>query len=219
MGVPSAMIRFSLRISPRMAVLDLSRWNLFSILRIIMAKKKTSKLAVTTKHERPSWDEYFMNVAELIGSRGTCDRGRSGCVIVRNKQILVTGYVGAPVGLPHCDEVGHEMHTVKNADGTVSEHCVRTNHAEENAIAQAAKLGISVEGATLYCHMVPCYTCAKLLINAGIKKVISLKDYHRSTRTKEIFTQSGIKLQIMRAEIEDYKADRFAKITPNHNAC
>ncbi len=162
-----------------------------------------------TKNKRPSWDEYFMNIAELVGSRGTCSRGRSGCVVVKDKRILVTGYVGSPVGLPHCDDEGHEMHKVVNDDGTMSEHCIRTAHAEQNAIAQAAKIGIPLEGATLYCHMTPCYTCAKILINAGIKKIISSKDYHASKRPKEVFEQSGVKLQILDPEIEDYKKDRF----------
>lgn len=166
-----------------------------------------------TNHKRPSWDEYFMNIAELVGSRATCSRGRSGCVIVREKRILVTGYVGSPIGLPHCDEVGHEMHKILNDDDTESEHCVRTAHAEQNAIAQAAKIGISVDGSTLYCHMVPCYICAKILINSGIRKVVSLKDYHRSQRSKEIFEQSGVKLVIMDNNIEDYSDDRFVKKT------
>jgi dCMP deaminase len=163
-----------------------------------------------TEHHRPSWDEYFMSIAELVGSRGTCSRGRSGCVIVRDKRILVTGYVGSPAGIAHCDDVGHEMHRVINDNSSESEHCIRTAHAEQNAVAQAAKLGISVDGGTLYCHMTPCYTCAKILINSGIKKVISLKDYHASSQSKKIFEQSGVKLQIMNTEVEDYKNDRFA---------
>ncbi|MEK7585447.1 MAG: cytidine/deoxycytidylate deaminase family protein [Patescibacteria group bacterium] len=163
-----------------------------------------------TEPHRPTWDEYFMSIAELVGSRGTCSRGRSGCVIVRDKRILVTGYVGSPAGLPHCDDVGHEMNRVLNEDGTESEHCVRTAHAEQNAVAQAAKLGVSIDGSVLYCHMVPCYICAKILINSGIKKVIALKDYHRSQRTKEIFAEAGVKLQILNKEVEDYKQDRFA---------
>lgn len=158
----------------------------------------------TEKYQRPSWDEYFMSIAELVGSRATCSRGRSGCVIVRDKRILVTGYVGSPVGEPHCDEVGHEMHKVINDDATESEHCVRTAHAEQNAISQAAKLGISIDGATLYCHMTPCYTCAKMLINAGIKKVIVLKDYHRGKRSQDIFEHSGVVFQLLTNEIEDY---------------
>lgn len=168
-------------------------------------------------YERPSWDEYFMNIAELVGSRGTCSRGRSGCVIVRDKRILVTGYVGSPAGLPHCDDVGHEMHKVTGDDGVVSEHCVRTAHAELNAIAQAAKVGVSVDGSTVYCHMVPCYTCAKTIINAGIKKVVALKDYHRSQRTKEVFAEGGVKLNILTRETEDYKNDRFTAKDGHHS--
>jgi len=151
-----------------------------------------------------------MNIAELVGSRGTCSRGRSGCVVVRDKRILVTGYVGSPAGLPHCDDVGHEMHKVVRDNGVESEHCVRTAHAEQNAIAQAAKLGMSVDGATLYCHMVPCYTCTKMLINAGIKKVVALHDYHSSQRSKEVFKEAGVKLQLLNPEVEDYRRDRFA---------
>jgi dCMP deaminase len=149
-----------------------------------------------------------MSIAELVGSRATCGRGRSGCVIVKDKRILVTGYVGSPMGLPHCDEVGHEMHRVVHEDGSESEHCIRTAHAEQNGIAQAARIGISVDGATVYCHMTPCYVCAKILINAGIKKVVALKDYHASKRSKEIFEQSGVKLHIMKPEVENYASDK-----------
>ena len=166
------------------------------------------------KRHRPSWDEYFMSIAELVGSRATCSRGRSGCVIVRDKRILVTGYVGSPAGLPHCDEVGHEMHKILNDDGTESEHCVRTAHAEQNAISQAAKLGVLIDGSTLYCHMTPCYSCAKSIINSGIKKVIVLKDYHRGNRTKEVFMQSGVKFQALTAEIEDYSDKPVRNVFP-----
>lgn len=148
-----------------------------------------------------------MNIAELVGSRATCARGRSGCVVTRDKRILVTGYVGSPAGLAHCDDIGHEMHRVIGDDGKESEHCIRTAHAEQNAIAQAAKLGISVDGATLYCHMVPCYVCAKILINAGIKKVVALKDYQRSQRSKEVFVEAGVKLQLLNNTVEDYQED------------
>lgn len=160
------------------------------------------------KYVRPSWDEYFMSIAELVGSRGTCARGRSGCVIVRDRQILVTGYVGSPKGMEHCDEVGHEMSKVINDDGQISEHCIRTVHAEQNAIAQAAKLGVSLERATLYCHMTPCYVCAKLMINAGVIKVIANKDYHRGSKTKDLFKQSSVSFQLLNPEVEDYKNDK-----------
>ena len=143
--------------------------------------------------ERPSWDEYFMEIARAVAKRATCDRGRSGCVIAKDKRVVSTGYAGSPPGLPHCDEVGHEMHMVTNVDGTQSEHCIRTTHAEQNAIAQAARFGISLDGATLYCRMAPCYTCAKIVITVGIKKVVVEKDYHASKRSKEIFKYSYTK--------------------------
>lgn len=158
----------------------------------------------TSPHVRPSWDEYFMKICEVVGERATCDRGRSGCVIVRDKRILVTGYVGAPARVAHCDEAGHEIHTVVQEDGTQSKHCIRTTHAEQNAIANAARSGTAVEGATLYCHMAPCYTCAKILINSGITRVVANKDYHAARRSKEVFAEAGVELVILHNEMEVY---------------
>jgi dCMP deaminase len=153
---------------------------------------------------RPSWDEYFVEIMKTVGNRGTCDRGRSGCVIVKDKRIISTGYVGSPAGCKHCDESGHEMHTVVQEDGTESRHCIRTAHAEENAIVQAAKVGVSTDGATLYCKMSPCYTCAKMIINAGIKRVVALNDYHAGKRSREIFKEAGIKYELLNDQIEAY---------------
>lgn len=158
-----------------------------------------------SEYKRPSWDEYFISIAELVGSRGTCDRGRSGCVAVKNKRILVTGYVGSPAGLPHCDDVGHEMHKVIKEDGVESKHCIRTIHAEQNAITQAAKIGIALDGATFYCRMVPCYVCAKLFINCGVKRVVAKKDYHAAKETKRVFREAGIELVILEKEMEKYE--------------
>lgn len=155
-------------------------------------------------HIRPSWDEYFLQMADMVGTRGTCDRGKAGCVITLNKRIVSTGYVGAPVGLPHCDEVGHEMHTVTQEDGTTSRHCIRTAHAEQNAINNAARVGQAIEGSTLYCKMIPCYKCGQSIINTGIVRVVALKDYHSSSRTKEIFKEAGIEFEIL-GEMETYK--------------
>lgn len=154
---------------------------------------------------RPTWDEYFMEVANTIAKRATCDRGQSGCVIARNKQILVTGYVGSPVGFPHCDEVGHLFKKVIHEDGSVTNHCVRTVHAEQNAICQAARLGIALEGATLYCRMTPCRTCAMLIINCGIKRVVCEKKYHAGQESEEMFNQAHITLDYMNEEIMAYK--------------
>lgn len=166
--------------------------------------KTNEKKAENKKYLRPSWDGYFMSIAEMAGTRATCDRGRSGCVIVRDRRILCTGYVGSPVGLSHCDDIGHEMHTVIAEDGTTSKHCIRTSHAEMNAIANAAKLGISLDGATMYCHMTPCYTCAKIIINTGIKRIVAKIDYHASQRSKEIFDEAGIAFELLNNEIQKY---------------
>jgi len=153
---------------------------------------------------RPTWDEYFMEVAHTIAKRASCDRGRSGCVIARDKQILVTGYVGSPRGLPHCDEVGHLFKQVTHEDGRVSQHCVRTVHAEQNAICQAARMGIALEGATLYCRMTPCRTCAMLIINCGIERVVCEWMYHTGAETEQMFTEAGIKLEYVHNEILQY---------------
>ncbi len=155
-------------------------------------------------HKRPTWDEYFMTLADMVGTRGTCDRGRAGCVIAIDKRIVTTGYVGSPAGLPHCDEVGHEMHTVTQEDGTQSRHCIRTAHAEQNAINNAARDGVSVKGGTMYCKMLPCYKCGQSIINAGIVRVVAMKDYHGANRTKEIFKEANINFEVL-GEMETYK--------------
>jgi dCMP deaminase len=158
----------------------------------------------TEKYKRPTWDEYFMEIVNLVGSRGTCDRGRSGCVITREKRIISTGYVGSPIGISHCDEIGHEMHTVIHEDGHDSRHCIRTTHAEQNAIAQAARFGVALEGATLYCKLTPCYTCAKIIINSGIKRVVCEQDYHAGARSKEVFAEAGIQYELLNNVMTEY---------------
>lgn len=157
-----------------------------------------------TDHVRPSWDEYFMDIAQSVSKRATCDRGRSGCVIARNKQLLVSGYVGAPAGLPHCDDVGHQMKKVVHEDGSTSNHCVRTVHAEQNAISQAAKLGVSIEGATLYCRMTPCRACAMMIINCGISRILCERKYHSGAESEEMFKKAGITLEYMVEEVQEY---------------
>lgn len=158
-----------------------------------------------TKSKRPSWDEYFLGIMDAVAARATCDRGKSGSVIVRDKRIVATGYVGAPVGITHCDEAGHEMHTVTHPDGTTSQHCIRTTHAEQNAIVHAARFGSSLEGSTLYCNMTPCYACAKMILNAGIARVVARKDYHAGTRTKEVFLEAGITFELVENKVEKYE--------------
>ncbi|MFZ2149905.1 MAG: cytidine/deoxycytidylate deaminase family protein [Minisyncoccia bacterium] len=165
-------------------------------------KKASTK---NTKHERPSWDEYFLGMANYVGTRATCDRGRSGSVIVKDRRVISTGYVGSPPGLPHCDEAGHDMQKVVNEDGTESMHCIRTTHAEQNAIVQAARFGVSIDGATIYCRMVLCHVCAKLAVTAGIKRIVAQNDYHAAKRTKDILKKAGVKLEIISKDITPYK--------------
>jgi dCMP deaminase len=158
------------------------------------------------KYIRPSWDEYFLDLLEPIGRRGTCDRGRSGAVIVGpGHTIIATGYVGAAPGQPHCDEAGHLMRTVIDENGNKSHHCVRTLHAEENAILQCAKDGIKVEGSTIYCKMVPCYNCAMRIVRVGIKRVVAQKRYHTDQMTIKLFRDAEINLVIMDNTVEEYK--------------
>ncbi|MBR9700866.1 cell division protein DedD [Candidatus Woesearchaeota archaeon] len=155
--------------------------------------------------KRPSWDEYFIEIMHSVAKRATCDRGKSGCVIVKDKQILTTGYVGAPVGLQHCDEVGHLFKTVYDSEGNKKQHCVRTTHAEQNALMQAAKKGTPVEGATVYCSMTPCRDCAKLIINAGIKRVVAEKRYHADSDSLDFFEKAGVKVDILDDKVVKYK--------------
>ena len=108
---------------------------------------------------RQSWDEYFMSIAEVVATRSTCDRRHVGAVIVRNKTILSTGYNGSLPGTLHCDDIGHDM-----VDG----HCIRTTHAEVNAITQAAKNGIRISGASIYVTSAPCFQCFKAIISSDI---------------------------------------------------
>lgn len=134
--------------------------------------------------QRVKWGTYFMNIAQEVATRSTCDRKHVGAVIVRDKTILSTGYNGSIKGLPHCDEAGCEM---------VEGHCVRTTHAEANAIVQAAKNGVKVELSEIYVTASPCYNCFKLIANAGIK-IIHYNELYRDERIFERAKEVGIKL-------------------------
>lgn len=157
-----------------------------------------------TQYIRPSWDEYFMEVADTIAKRATCDRGRSGCVIARDSRLLVTGYVGSPTGLPHCDDAGHTMKTMVHEDGSESQHCVRTVHAEQNAMCQAAKLGVPLDGATLYCRMTPCRVCTMLIINCGIRRVVCQREYHAGAESEAMFEEAAVALEFMLEGVQQY---------------
>lgn len=153
---------------------------------------------------RPSWDEYFLGLMHEVSKRATCDRGRSGCIVVQEKRIVATGYVGSPPGLPHCDDAGHLMKKVVDEDGTIREHCMRTIHAEQNAIAQSAKHGTPLAGATLYCRMEPCRTCAMLIISVGIVRVVCERRYHAAQETRAMLEQAGVALEVRDDLVQEY---------------
>jgi dCMP deaminase len=140
---------------------------------------------------RAPWPVYFMQIAHLVAQRATCDRKHVGAVLVRERRILATGYNGAAPGDPHCNEIGHDLVTT---DGR--QNCVRTIHAEQNVIAQAAQFGIPVSGATLYVNTFPCWNvCAKLLLGARIGRVIYDSDYNNDERVLSAFQRAGISLE------------------------
>ena len=139
---------------------------------------------------RPSLDQYFMEIATVIAKRSTCLRNQVGALFVKNKRILSTGYNGAPSGLEHCDVVGCAREDV--ASGTRHELC-RAVHAEQNAIIQAAIHGISIEGSTLYCTHQPCILCAKMMINAQVKRVVYSQSYPDGTAL-QFLKQAGIEV-------------------------
>ncbi len=159
---------------------------------------------MNSDYQRPSWDDYFLDMVDMVGKRATCNRGRSGCVITKDKRIIATGYVGSPSGLPHCDEVGHLFKKVMDDAGNVKEHCMRTIHAEQNAICQAARHGISLKDATLYCTMEPCRTCAMMIISVGITRVVCQKRYHAAQETREMFEIAGVELVVAVDEEQQY---------------
>ncbi len=121
-----------------------------------------------TDHRRPTWDDYFINMAKLAATRATCPRRRVGAVLVRDNRLIATGYNGAVRGTPHCDDVGCLM---------VNGHCVRTVHSELNTLLQCALNGVSSAGSTMYCTDFPCVNCAKALVQGGITRLIFLVDY------------------------------------------
>lgn len=130
---------------------------------------------------RPSWDEYFMTITRQVAERSTCTRAKVGAVIVRDKNILATGYNGAPAGLPHCTEVGCLVYKSVTPSGEIEENCFRTIHAEINAIAQAAKNGHAIRDADIYITHTPCIHCFKVLVNTGIKRIVYERAYKLAT--------------------------------------
>jgi dCMP deaminase len=136
---------------------------------------------------RVDWHEYFMRIAEQVATRSTCDRKHIGAVIVRDKTILSTGYNGSLRGATHCDEVGHDME---------NGHCVRTVHAEANAVAQSARNGVMIENSEIYITASPCLACFKLIANSGIR-VVYYKEFYRDERINRYAKEAGIRLVYM----------------------
>ena len=166
--------------------------------------KSENALAKDNYNNRPSWDDYFLRIADSVSKRATCNRGKSGCVIVKDKQILVTGFVGSPSGFAHCDDIGHQIKRLTHEDGKVTEHCMRSIHAEQNAICQAARQGIPIEDATIYTRMTPCRTCAMLIINCRIKRVVCERKYHAGEESEIMLKEAGIDLEFKYSESQKY---------------
>jgi len=147
-------------------------------------------MATPEAKKRANWDEYFMQIAHQVAVRATCDRKHVGAIIVRDRVILSTGYNGSIRGTPHCDEVGHMMEFDPNRG---MESCVRTVHAEANAIVQAAKNGVRIDQASIYTTASPCWPCFKLIANSGLVKVI-FGELYRDARIYQFAKEAGIKL-------------------------
>lgn len=148
---------------------------------------------------RPSWDEYFMQMAELTAKRSTCLRRQVGAIIVKDKHIIATGYNGAPKGLPHCDELGGCYREKLGIPSGERHELCRALHAEQNAIIQAATLGQSIEGATIYVTHQPCIICAKMIINAGITRIVVRSGYP-DKMSEEMVKEANLKIEMLKDE-------------------
>ena len=166
---------------------------------MVQAKKRVMR--------RPSWDTYFMNIADVVATRATCIKRQVGAVITKDEQILATGYNGAPRGLRHAAEVGCLREQMQVPSGTYHELC-RGLHAEQNAIIQAARTGANIDGSTLYCTYMPCVICSKMIINAGIVRIV-FRGYYPDELAVQILNESGIAVVLF----EDvYKEDVIADV-------
>ncbi len=157
--------------------------------------EKTDEIKKTL--ERPSWDEYFLNISKLVATRSTCLRRKVGAVVVKDKQVLATGYNGAPTGIIHCSEVGCMREELCVPSGERHELC-RALHAEQNAFLQAARHGVSLGGSVLYVTVQPCSICAKMIINVGIKKIVIEGDYPDEFALK-FLKEAGIAIKVIKS--------------------
>jgi len=169
-----------------------------SIRRIRVIRVPIAFVFITSSQEaimsaRPSWDEYFIEITRLVAKRSTCLRRQVGAVVVKDKNILATGYNGSPSGTAHCLDVGCLREQLQIPSGERHELC-RGLHAEQNAIIQAAKHGTSIDGATLYCTTMPCIICSKMIINAGIRRVVYLEGYSDQL-AEQMIGESGVQVE------------------------
>ncbi len=142
--------------------------------------------------ERPSWDQYFLQIASVVSQRSTCLRRKVGAVLVLDKRILATGYNGAPSGLKHCSQTGCLRDSYNVPSGERHELC-RGLHAEENALLQAARYGIRIEGATIYTTHVPCVLCTKMIINCAVRRIVAMQQYPDDL-ARQLLTEAGIEI-------------------------
>jgi dCMP deaminase len=156
--------------------------------------------------ERPSLDEYFIEIAFVVGKRATCLRNNVGAVIVRDKRILTTGYNGAPIGMEHCLEIGCIRNQENIPSGTRHEKC-RAVHSEQNAIIQAAIHGVSISGSTIYCTHQPCVLCAKMIINANIKRVVYATHYPDED-SLNFFKEAGVEVEYLPFKLNNRNPDK-----------
>ena len=154
--------------------------------------------------QRPSWDQYFMDITRLVATRSTCLRRQVGAILVKDRNILATGYNGVPSGISHCETVGCLRERLKVPSGERHELC-RGLHAEQNAIIQAARHGINIDGATLYCTTMPCIICTKMLINAGISTIVYAEGY-ADELAREMLAETGIKISHFTLENPEHTA-------------
>lgn len=182
---PAAFAPMPVQLTPQTVVLDpnVEHTNPHAVLETV-EERVERELTVTPA--RPSWDGYFIKMTHAVAERATCDRKHVGCVLVFQKRIIATGYNGSVPGLPHCDDVGHDM---------VNGHCVRTVHAEVNAIAQASRAGIRTDGATAYVNTYPCWPCFKILALAGIERIVYDDNYRNDERVQEAAREAFIRIE------------------------
>jgi len=151
---------------------------------------------------RPSWDEYFMSIAAQVSGRSTCLRRQTGAVLVKDKRILATGYNGVPSGLAHCEQAGCLREQRQIASGSHHELC-RGIHAEQNAVIQAAKHGIAIDGSAVYSTHQPCVLCAKILLNAGVTDIV-YRDPYPDELSEELLAEAGVRpRQVVAADATD----------------